>query len=265
MNNESNKPEWWDTRAHVADFREIIVDGWKPSAAAYRKQNPPLALTYGTSVRQTLDLFGEDLGENPHLFIHGGFWHVPLDKNDFSHLAAGTHTLGIPTAIMSYDLCPTVGIEDILDQTSQAVRFLFERFGKQVVVSGHSAGGHAVAHLLKQPEVKAGYAISMVADLRSLVYAPMNASLQLDANRAEALSPLFWKGPRGKSFNAVVGADESDGFKDQTAAMAQAWEAQGVVVRASQIPNAHHLNVIAGLADPNSPMSLRIAELARSN
>ncbi len=259
----SEKIDWWDTRRLVPNYREIMVDGWKPSAAAYRAQHPPEVLRYGEGERHTIDLFGTGTDLAPMLFIHGGFWHAPLDKSFFSHLAGGPNALGVPVAVMSYDLCPAVSIENILDQTSQAARILMERFGKPIVVSGHSAGGHAVAHLLGQPEVKAGYAISAVSDLRTLVNAPFNNALRLDADTAKRLSPVFWEGPKGKTFDAVVGAEEHEGFKAQTAEIAQAWKTQGVVVQNSEIPGAHHLNVIAGLTDPNTSMSQRILEMAK--
>ncbi len=258
----SEKIDWWDTRRLVPNYREIMVDHWKPSADAYRAKHPPEVLRYGQGERHTIDLFDTETDLSPMLFIHGGFWHAPLDKSFFSHLAGGPNALGVPVAVMSYDLCPAVSIEDILEQTNQATKLLIGRFGKPIVVSGHSAGGHAVAHLLGQPEVKAGYAISAVSDLRTLVDAPFNKDLRLDADAARRLSPIFWAGPRGKTFDAVVGAQEHDGFKKQTAAIAQAWKTQGVIVRSSEIPGAHHLNVIAGLANPNSPMSQRILEMA---
>lgn len=255
-------PEWWDTKAHIPDYPEI-VGSWKPAAAAYREENPPEVLAYGEGKRHTMDLFGASHVRSPLLFIHGGWWQAPLDKSDFSHLARGPNALGIPVAVMSYDLCPKVGIGDILEQTREATRVLFEKFGEPVVVSGHSAGGHLAACLLAtEDRVKAAYAISGVFDLMELLGKPLNNALRLDADTARQLSPVLWEGPKGKPFDAVVGAQETNGFKRQTAIMTQVWEDQGTVVRSSEIPGAHHLNIIAGLADPNSPMSQRILEMA---
>ncbi len=261
----SETPEWWDTRKLIPNYREIMVDGWKPSAADYRKQHAPKVLHYGEGERHTIDLFETREGHAPLLFIHGGFWHAPLDKSFFSHLAKGPNALGVPVAVMSYDLCPKVSIDNILEQTSQAARLLIERFGQPIVVAGHSAGGHAVTHLLRQPDVKAGYAISAVSDLRTLVYAPFNEALKLDTETAKRLSPLWWEAPKGKTLDAVVGALEHEGFKAQTDSLAQTWGEQGVLVRSSQVAGAHHLKVIDGLADPNSPMSQRILEMAMAS
>lgn len=167
---------------------------------------------------------------------------------------------------MSHDLCPDVRIGEILKQTRQATRVLAERAGQAVVVSGHSAGGHLAACLLAtEAQVKAAYAISGVFDLRELLGTPLNTALRLAEDSARELSPVLWTAPSGKPLDAVVGGLETDGFKRQTAAMAAAWERQGALVRSSEIPNTHHLNVIAGLADPNSPMCRRILEMVNAN
>lgn len=167
---------------------------------------------------------------------------------------------------MSYDLCPKVGLGDILEQARQATRVLVERSGGPIVVSGHSAGGHLASCLLAtEAQVKAAYALSGVFDLRELLGTPLNNALKLDVDTASRLSPLLWTGPRGKIFDAVVGEQESEGFKQQTAAMTRIWEDQHVAVQSNEIPNAHHLNVIAGLADPDSPMSKRILEMVNAN
>lgn len=261
----SEKPEWYDTRAFAPDHREVI-GSWEPASAAYCEEHPPEVLNYGEGERHTMDLFDAGQGRPPMLFIHGGFWQVPLNKRYFGHMAKGPNALGVPVAVMSYDLCPNVGIGDILEQTRQAVRLLVERYDQAIVVSGHSAGGHLAACLLAtEARVKAAYALSGVFDLRGLIGSPLNEKLRLDPETAEKLSPLLWNGPRGKTFDAVVGAQESEGFREQTAAMAQAWGEQGVVTQSHELQDRHHFNIIAGLADPNSPMSQRILEMANAS
>jgi arylformamidase len=260
----SETPEWWDTRAFAPDHREVI-GSWKPASAAYYKEHPPEVLKYGEGDRHTMDLFDAGHGRSPMLFIHGGFWQVPLDKSYFAHMAKGPNALDVPVAVMSYDLCPNVGIGDILGQARKAVRVLLERYGQPIVVSGHSAGGQLAACLLAtEASVKAAYALSGVFDLRGLIGTPLNTALRLDPESAEKLSPLLWNGPQGKPFEAVVGAQESEGFREQTAAMVRAWGEQGVVTQRHELQDKHHFNIIAGLADPNSPTSQRILEMVNT-
>ena len=104
---------------------------------------------------------------------------------------------------MGYDLCPIVTIADIIEQARRACVFLWQRFGRKLLVYGHSAGGHLTAAMVatdwhalypKAPADLApvGYAISGVFDLTPLVGVSMNQDLRLDAEEARRVSPLFW-------------------------------------------------------------------------
>jgi hypothetical protein len=85
-------------------------------------------------------------------FIHGGYWRA-LDKSQHSFVAGPPIDRGVSVAVMNYDLCPAVGIPDIVEECRQAVVWL-ARHGadhgmpmEPLVVAGHSAGGHLVAML----------------------------------------------------------------------------------------------------------------------
>jgi arylformamidase len=60
----------------------------------------------------------------------------------------------------------------------------------------------------------------------------------------------------------VVGAEESSEFIRQSRVLAERWGAAGVETRFEVIPGADHFTVVAPLADPSSPMTGRVAELA---
>ena len=147
------------------------------------------------------------------------------------------------------------------------------RLGRPLVVSGHSAGGHLAACLLATdwpaydaslPEslVVAAYAISGLFDLGPLVETSLNNALRLDAATATAASPLFWKSPRRGSLDAVVGENESAEYFRQSRSMVEQWGGAGVATRFGTIAGANHFTAIAPLADANSPMVLRLKQLA---
>ncbi|PZO50746.1 MAG: alpha/beta hydrolase [Alphaproteobacteria bacterium] len=251
----------YNNRARVPEHPAIIA-GWAKDAAAYREARPPRVVRYGDGERHTFDLF--EAGAGPAvMFIHGGYWQA-LDKSFFSHMAAGLNALGVSVTVPSYDLCPNVRVGDIVEQTRAACTALHRETNAPVIVSGHSAGGHLAACLLAtEAHVPAAYAISGLFELAPLVPTSLNTALRLDDAEAEALSPLTWPGPEGKILDAVVGADESSEYLRQSAAIVEAWGAEGVATRYEAIAGANHFTIIAPLADARSAMCARIFELVK--
>lgn len=260
----------YNNRARVPEHPAVMA-GWVRDAAAWRETHPPRLLRYGPGERNRIDLFPGS-GDGPLVvFIHGGYWQA-LDGSCFSHCARGLIAHGISVAVPTYDLCPAVGVADIIAQMRAACRELAKR-GHPLVVSGHSAGGHLAACMLatdwasfdaslpKNP-VRAAYAISGLFDLPPLVGTSINKALGLDAASARAASPLFWTAPVRGSLDAVVGGNESAEYFRQSKAIVAAW-GSGIATRFGTVPDANHFTVIAPLADPDSPMVLRLKELAR--
>jgi arylformamidase len=261
-NNRARVPE---NPAHMA--------GWKRDAAAYREtlHDRWHVIPYGAGARNTIDFFPGDSEGPIVVFIHGGYWQA-FDSSSFSHLAAGLNAHGIDVAIPSYDLCPSVTIADIIRQMRTATREL-ARLGRSLVMSGHSAGGHLAACMLatdwrafdaslSENLVTAAYTISGLFDLVPLVRTSVNHALRLDDAAAREVSPLFWPVPVCGGLDALVGAHESAEYFRQSRSIVEAWGAAGVATRFAAIPDANHFTAIAPLADPRSPMTLRLKELA---
>jgi arylformamidase len=260
----------YNNRARVPEYPAIFA-GWARDAAAYRQRHAPRAVAYGRGARNTIDYFAGD-GEGPIVvFIHGGYWQA-LDGSSFSHLAAGLNAHGIGVAIPSYELCPAVSVDDIIEQMRAATREL-ARLGRPLVVSGHSAGGHLAACLLAtdwraldaslpSDLVVAAYAISGLFDLVPMIETSINNALRLDRATARAASPLFWPPPDHGSLDAIVGGNESAEYFRQSRAIVEQWASAGVATRFGTVAGANHFTAIAPLADPNSPMVARLRELA---
>jgi arylformamidase len=269
----------YNNRARVPEHPEIFAR-WEKDAVAYRdmmsrEESAELGLKYGTSARQTVDLFfPEASGRGPlAVFIHGGYWRS-LNPGMFSHMAAGLVPRGVAVAVIGYDLCPQVSIAEIIAQTRNACLFLWKRFGQRLMVYGHSAGGHLAGAMLATdwrsldrtapPNlVPAAYSISGVFDLTPLIEISMNQELKLDPESARAVSPIFWPAPKGHTLDAAVGALESDEFLRQSRIIADAWQKGGANVRFEALPGANHFTAIDPLTDTNSPMVERLTKLAQ--
>ena len=270
----------YNNRARVPEHPEIFAR-WAGEAEFYRADmlkngRAELGLTYGSTPRQTIDLFLADGHENAPLaiFIHGGWWRS-LDPSTFSQMARGPNGRGISVAVVGYDLCPNVGIADIVEQMRRMCAFLWQRFGRRMTVYGHSAGGHLAAALVatdwrtlypKAPAdlVPAAYSISGVFDLTPLLATSVNQDLRLDSTQAHKLSPLFWPVAAGRIFDAVAGGRESSEFKRQSRTIAQAWQQAGAQARYEEIAGTNHFTVIDPLSDPQSVMTARVADLAKT-
>ena len=267
----------YSPRVTVTDHAEIFAR-WAREAENYRADmlksgKVELGLSYGDTPRQFIDLFLPAAGETAPLvmFIHGGYWRA-MDPSFHSHMARGLNERGFAVAVVGYDLVPIVTIADIIEQIRHACAFLWLRFGRRFLVSGHSAGGHLTAAMVatdwqklwpKVPSdlVPAGYAISGVFDVTPLVNTSMNQDFRLDAEEARRISPIFWPVPPGRTLDAAVGDLESSEFKRQSRSMADAWQQAKAETRYAELPG-NHFTVIEALVDPRNAMVARIAELA---
>jgi arylformamidase len=268
----------YNNRARVPDHGDIFLR-WAREAEDYRAEmlkagRAELGLAYGDTPRQTIDLFAAAQAEGAPLamFVHGGWWRS-LEPSSFSQMARGLSANGATVAVVGYDLCPNVSIAAIIEQIRRACAFLWQRLGRRMLVYGHSAGGHLAAAMVatdwaslypKAPPdlVPAGWAVSGVFDLSPLVGISVNQDLRLDAEEARRQSPVYWPLPAGRVFDAVVGGLESSEFKRQSELIAKTWGGK-VETRYEEVAGTNHFTVIDALADPQSAMTRRVAELAR--
>jgi arylformamidase len=269
----------YNNRARVPEHPEIFAR-WTRDAEFFRadmleNDRAELGLCYGDSPKQFMDLFLPAAGENAPLamFIHGGWWRS-LDPSIYSFVARGPTTQGIMVAVAGYDLCPTVSLADIVEQMRHACLFLWLRFNRRIMVYGHSAGGHLAAAMVatdwpslypKAPAdlVLAGYSVSGIFDLAPVILTSVNQDLRLDDAEARKLSPAFWPLKPGRSFDAVVGGLESSEFKRQAKLIADSWRS-AAKTRYEEIAGTNHFTVVDPLCDPQSAMTARVVELAKS-
>jgi arylformamidase len=269
----------YNNRARVPEHPQIF-ERWARDGAAYRDEatkegRAEIGLKYGPSPRQAIDVFKPRSGKDGPiaLFIHGGYWRS-LEPSSFSQMARGMNAHGVTVAVSGYDLNPQVSIGQIVEQTQQACLYLWKKFGRRLMVSGHSAGGHLAACMVATdwktlnagaPDdlTPAGYGISGLYDLEPLMHLSTNADFKLDKAEARRISPLFWPVAKGRVFDAVVGAQESSEFLRHSRIIAEGWREKGVETRYEAVPGLNHFTVCDPLLDANSAMTKRLVELAK--
>ncbi|MDN3920263.1 alpha/beta hydrolase [Roseateles violae] len=265
-----HSPAWFDAqynnRARVADSAAIL-ERWAAASALVRARLPArLDLAYGEAPSERLDLFPSELPKAPVLvFIHGGWWRA-LDKADHSFVAAAFAEEGAMVVVPNYALCPTVGIERIALQLTQALAWVWRHAAEhggdpnRIVLVGHSAGAHlaamlsgcdwkAIAPELPRQLVKGVVAISGLYDLAPIRQTPfLQGDLRLDAEAVRRLSPIHFPAPETPLY-ALVGGAESEEFLRQNRLIRRAWGQRAVPI-CEELPGCHHFDVLHDLSDP---------------
>ena len=265
-------PAWLDVqynnRARIPEHPQIFERWARASAHARESAACHIDVPYGDGPNETLDVFPAAQPDAPVLvFIHGGWWRS-LDKREHSFVAPAFTRAGAMVVLPNYALCPSLTIEAITLQMTQALAWIFRhaaQYGgdpQRIVVAGHSAGGHLAAMLLccrwlqvglDLPEqlVASALSISGLFDLEPVCETPfLQADLRLTPASATRLSPAFFAPPAGTLY-ATVGANESEEFLRQNRLIRAAWGERAVPV-CEAVPGTNHLDVLHELADPQA-------------
>ena len=264
-------PAWlqaqYDNRARVPGHADTM-NRWAQASALVRERSlAHLDLPYADGPGGTLDVFTTPAPKAPvMIFIHGGYWRA-LDKSDVSFVAPSFTADGALVVVPNYALCPAVGVDHIVLQLVQAVRWVWRHAAQyggdpsHIALVGHSAGAHLAAMLLScrwkdaaadmpaQP-LAGALAVSGLYDLEPLRRtAFLQDDLRLTPAMVARLSPAFFPRPKSGRLYAVVGADESDEFLRQNLLIRDVWGPTAVPI-CETLPNANHFTVLNKLADP---------------
>jgi arylformamidase len=242
-----------------------FIRAYAEASEAARRAHPPTIVRYGRGERQTIDLFALDGAAEPPLlvFFHGGYWQE-LSKRESAFAAPHCLAQGIAFAAVDYTLAPSATLSEIVAECRAALASL-SRFSR-VAVAGSSAGAHlaAMVALDSGARVSGAVLVSGIYDLEPLIGTSINGALGLDAIEANRNSPL------GKLRNVFPpslvcwGDNETDQFKRQSRAFAQALRAAGSDCVEFECAGRNHFDVILDLADPATELGRRTLDLVRS-
>jgi len=264
--------DWDDAYANAKYIPDgaSYPDRWTADAAAFRAEmiaggRLDADIEYGPGPRNRLDMFLPDgPAKGLAVFVHGGFWQA-FDKSTWSHFARGAVENGWAAALPSYTLAPTARLTAMTQEIGAAVETLAARVEGPIRLAGHSAGGHLVTRMMcsdspLSPDTRARLShvlsISGLHDLRPLTLAPkMNGVLKIDAAEARAESAALCDPLPTIALTAWVGAAERPEFIRQSELLANVWAGCAVETRLVIEPDLHHFNIVAGLADRDSPIT----------
>lgn len=250
------------------------------SARARDELDAVLDIPYGPTLAERLDVFPGEPGGPVVVFIHGGYWRLNSRKS-FSFMARGLVGRGATMVIPSYALCPTVSLDEIVRQQRAAVAWTYRHaaeFGadpERLIVSGHSAGGHATAVLLDTdwagvyglPEdtIRGGCAISGLFDIRPLRNTFLQPSLQLTGDQVIKYSPILDLPASAPPLLVTHGGRQTDEFDRQSKGFYDAWVAAGLTGDYYLQADKNHFDELFAFASPDSELIDRIMELSSRN
>ena len=276
----------YNNRALVPNFADHFSSWVEGSQAARTQLACQLDLAYGEGPNETLDIFPAKKPNAPVIvFIHGGYWRS-LDKSDHSFVAPAMHDMGACVVVVNYALCPgtptePITIPDIALQMTHALAWVWKHIAKyggnpqNVVVAGHSAGGHLAAMLLAcdwkavDPSIPTHWiqkalSISGLYDLTPLRKTPfLQESLQLTAAHAKMASPALWPRPKKGILYTVAGGDESEEFLRHNRLIHQTWGPKTVPV-CEALPGLNHFSIVSDLTKKGTRLNALLKQLLQA-
>ena len=196
----------FNPRVAVPNHGEQIAARSEASARVRERLKAELDLRYGPGPKETLDIFPAAVDSAPvQLYVHGGYWRAN-DKSDVSFMAEPLVAAGATVVLINHDLCPDVGVGDIVEQVRRAIAWTYRHKAEhggdpdQIYISGNSAGAHlcamALAHDweakgLPADLIKGATLITGVYDLEPVLHISVNQDVRLDPEAARRLSPMF--------------------------------------------------------------------------
>jgi arylformamidase len=256
--------------ARYPEREEVYRQMADASSLARSRYALQVDLAYGPHPLEKLDLFVGTSGSPLLVFFHGGYWRSQ-DKSSFSFVAPAFLDHGISVAVVGYPLAPVTPIKDIVNSARAAAAWLAGE-GRarlppgctEMVLAGHSAGGHLAAMVaIRPPEpppdipnrlaVVGCVTLSGLFDLQPIAQTSIGIQVGLNEATAASASPL--RLPVGPGWLlAAVGDAETFAFREQTAKYAHHWRDGGGTAHALTLAGLNHYTIPLELGRSDSAL-----------
>jgi arylformamidase len=260
----------YNPRVSVPEFPELAKVRGAQARKVRESAKSWLNVAYGSSPRETLDIYAADRAGGPVLvYIHGGYWRSGSKEENCNFVPTFTKR-GATVVLVEYDLCPQVTVSDIVRQTRAAIAWVFKNippYGgdpNRLFVSGHSAGGHLTAMALAyewQKEglprdlIKGAVATSGVYDLDMVMKISVQEQVRMTPEVAKQNSP-FLNPPRVRCPLVVaVGGDEPLGWQQMSEDYFRFCKEAGMNAEYLVVPGANHYTMTEKFLDDSNPLT----------
>jgi arylformamidase len=218
---------------------------------------------YGPGEAERLHLFPGPREDSPLLvFVHGGYWQQ-LTEVESSFAAPDALAAGCGFAALGYGLAPAHRLAEIAAMAVRGLTWLRNAVPGRVVLAGHSAGAHLVAHALvaDQSLADAAVLLSGLYELAPLRHTTVGANTRMSEHEVATLSPVRGLHAGLPPLLVARGDAEPVGFTDQQDALVAAARRSGVPVSGLVVPGRNHFDLPLGLADSADPLGAAVLPL----
>ena len=259
----------YDMRRRCPHFAETLASMVPHTKRAISNFECKIDVEFGEKSGEKLDIWPGRGGSPILLFIHGGYWKA-YDKNMFSFVAERFVEAGACVILNNYDLCPSVTMDEIIQQNRAALAWIYTNANNiggdpgRIHVTGHSAGGHLTAIMLATNWEQYGLPFDLINgavplsglfDLEPIRLSYLNAELHMDKDESHRNSPIHnipkWMPPTV----VAVGGGETDEFRRQSRIYTDACRDAGFDVSYLEVGQYDHVSVPGEYRNKLSPLT----------
>jgi len=244
----------WDNRKAFENRDSWYASCHERSQAFAASADFSLDHTYGPKPRNRIDVLKGNPAMPTLFHIHGGYWQWN-DKEDYWCAGEAAHGQGLNIAVVEHTLAPEASIAEIVAEIRAGLEWYRanrESFGitcSDIIVSGHSSGGHLASLCQGEEDVIGTVLVSGIYDLRPITKIYVNDVVGMDADTAEHYSPALRPRNYGNFAIIAFGAEELETFRYQSRAYHGLLSDTGMKADLVEVPGRNHFDVLDELMD----------------
>ncbi len=236
----------YEQRVWVPHADEIIRRYGLKSDEVRKRIGEPRTERYGPAPIETLDIYGE--GKKVFVFVHGGAW-KRQSKRENAFAAEMVVQAGAAYVALDFALLPAVTLPEMVAQVCRGIEWVHANLSREVVLCGHSSGGHlAACALTKTNVVKRALVVSGIYDLLPVRLSARNDYVRLDERLEHEYSPIRHIEKIGCPVTVAWAENEAAEFHRQSSEFARKLGAPSIIGK-----GMNHFEICLTLADPQSP------------
>ena len=246
----------YEQRVWVPHADQIIKRYAEKSDAVRKRLGEPRVERYGPTPPETLDIYGS--GKKAFVFVHGGAWKRQSSREQ-GFLAEPIVQAGAAYVALNFANLPTVTLAEMVGQVCRGIEWVCQNLSREVVLCGHSSGGHlAACALMKKNFVREAMVVSGVYDLLPVRLSARNDYVRLDERLEHDYSPIRHVDRIRCPVTVAWAEKESAEFYRQSEEFATRLGAPTLVGI-----GLNHFEIAETLGDPASPLGRAALALLR--